>query len=140
MDIPISHAEMRQEIMRYMITGAASALPDTTQQDLVKANLESSWVVSYAITVEALWAVRDLLDAAGMTLLGKLAGFMALPENDFMEMGRSGRGAAMRVAMQRDLGEPANGSPWPDPSHDPDAAPQYRPAPEPGEIPDQPAD
>lgn len=140
MDIPISHAEMRQEIMRYMITGAASVLPDTTQRELVKANLESSWVVSYAITVEALWAVRDLLDAAGMTLLGKLAGFMALPENDFMEMGRSGRGAAMRVAMQRDLGEPANGSPWPDRSHDPDVAPQYRPAPEPGEIPDQPAD
>lgn len=129
MDIPNSHAEARAAITTYLMSGAAAALPEAARKDMIRASQEASWVTGYDITVESLWAVRDRLDAAGKTLLGALAGFMAAPGNDFMEKGRSGRGVAMQRAMQRELGEPAPpGMPWPEPGEDPETAPGYAPA------------
>lgn len=128
MDIPASHAEMREAITTYLMSGAVAGLPEATGRAMIRASQEASWVIGYDITVESLWAVREQLDAAGKTLLGALAGFMAAPGNDFMEKGRSGRGTAMRYAMQRDLGEPApEGRSWPEPSEDPEIAPGYGP-------------
>ncbi len=129
MDVPTSHGAMREAITAYLITGAVAALPEATRAELIRASKEASWVVGYEITVEALWAARDGLDRAGMELLGALAGFMAAPEHDFMEKGRSGRGVAMQRAMQRDLGEAAPlDLPWPDPDEDPETAPGFGPA------------
>lgn len=129
MDIPTSHAAMREAITAYLITGAVAVLPEATRQEIIRASREASWVVGYDITVESLWAVRDDLDAAGKALLGAIAGFMAAPGNDFMGKGRSGRGLAMQRAMQRDLGETAPiDLPWPDPGEDPETEPGFGPA------------
>jgi hypothetical protein len=115
--------QLNQSLQAFLIE-KGSALPEFCRTKIVEAVGSPSPVERIVKSCEALYAVKDVLDADGQMICAQLAQFAAL--NGWHGMDQDNRGGRIAQAMQRDLGEKAPTGDWPERETDPEASADYQ--------------
>lgn len=122
MEFPNEIGPLTKALLVYLIA-KGSGLPDFAQENLAVAASAPSPVDRIVKSAEALYAIRDDLDADGQTVCAQLASFAA--QNGWHGLEQDNRGGKMAQAMLRDMGEKAPVGKWPAKDKDPAAAEEF---------------
>ena len=115
MEIITNPTQLMQAFGRYAFTGAPAELAERLQ------TLPGSECDRLCTAADLLYAHRDLLDEAGLTIMAQLFAYAKL--QNWSAFDREDRCQRIVDGVKRDLGKPGE---WPDPEDDPKPDTRFR--------------